>query len=122
MSETAPVAEHHDETHADYSILVVGAALLALTVATSMSLILQWSPLWGSATNALFVLMISFFKASFVVGFFMHYRFEQNWKYFVTIPACILCVALVLALTPDIAHETYPKGPWSTYDRLAAEQ
>ena len=118
MNETAHVAEGHEEYHEEFSIPAVSTALIVLTVATSCAIWFQL--LWGPITNVLYVLMISVLKASFVVGFFMHYRYEKPWKYALTIPACVLCVTLVCALLPDIAYESYPKGPWAPYDAIVA--
>jgi cytochrome c oxidase subunit IV len=60
----------------------------------------------------LIVLMIGVCKAALVVGFFMHFRYEKAWKYFLTVPPCILGVVAIFALLPDIAFGTYPAVTW----------
>ena len=34
--------------------------------------------------------------------FFMHLKYEANWKYVLTIPASIMAIFLILALVPDV--------------------
>ena len=110
--ENIAVAHEHDD-HAPHqeNLWVIGGYLLVLTIATSATLILQQTNFWGHVTNILFVLMISVCKASLVVGFFMHFRYEKAWKFFLTIPCCTLALVLVMALLPDIAYGIWPKVP-----------
>jgi cytochrome c oxidase subunit 4 len=42
-------------------------------------------------------------KASMVGWYFMHLKFEGAWVYALIVPAAVLAVILVLALTPDVA-------------------
>lgn len=107
-------ADHeHGEVHLDNrQLLQIGGYLLVLTMATFFTFFLSgW--LWGPVTNTLFVLMIGFCKASLVVGFFMHYKFEKNWKYYLTIPPTVLLVVGICALLPDIAFHTWERVPWN---------
>jgi cytochrome c oxidase subunit 4 len=54
---------------------------------------------------------ISVAKALLVVLFFMHLRWETNWKYVLTLPAAIMSFVLIFMLVPDIANrvENYTK-------------
>ncbi|MFO0948749.1 MAG: cytochrome C oxidase subunit IV family protein [Planctomycetota bacterium] len=97
----------HDDSH-EMSLLTIGGYLLALTIATSATLLVQGTGFWTVMTNILFVLMISTAKAALVVGFFMHLKFEKGWKYVVCVPPCILGVALIFALLPDVAFKCWP--------------
>lgn len=110
MTTDQPTADvhGHEEPHAEMNLWLIGGYLLALTVATSFTLILQRSDYWGPVTNILFVLMISTLKASLVVGFFMHLFYEKAWKFFLMIPPCILGVVLIFALLPDVAFKPWP--------------
>lgn len=116
MSEHASVpadghGAHGDDDHGDMNLWVIGGYLLVLTGATFLTLFLPRS-VWGPMTNTLFVLMIAACKASLVVGFFMHFRYEKAWKFFLTIPPLILAVMGVCALLPDVAIGTYPLSHW----------
>jgi cytochrome c oxidase subunit 4 len=42
-------------------------------------------------------------KASMVGWYFMHLKFEGAWVYALIVPAAVLAVILVLALSPDVA-------------------
>ena len=48
------------------------------------------------------MMAVSCTKALLVVLFFMHVKYEANWKYVLTIPASLMAVFLVLALVPDV--------------------
>ena len=37
-----------------------------------------------------------------VISFFMHVKYEANWKYVLTIPAAFMSIFLALALVPDV--------------------
>jgi cytochrome c oxidase subunit 4 len=45
---------------------------------------------------------ISCTKASLVILFFMHLKYEANWKYVLTIPAGMMSIFLMLMLVPDV--------------------
>ena len=48
------------------------------------------------------MMAVSCAKAALVMLFFMHLKYEANWKYVLTIPAAIMSVLLMLLLVPDI--------------------
>jgi cytochrome c oxidase subunit 4 len=54
------------------------------------------------------VLSVSVAKAMCVMMFFMHLKFEGNWKYVILLPTTILAMGLPLALLPDIGIHYYP--------------
>ena len=41
-------------------------------------------------------------QGALVILFFMHVKYEANWKYVLTIPASIMTMFLVVALVPDV--------------------
>lgn len=100
-----------DDKH-EMNLWVIAGYLIALTIATSSTLILQRFSFWRPGTNMLFVLTVSVCKASLVIGFFMHFKFEKAWKYFLCIPPCLLAIVGVLALLPDVAFPWYQPMNW----------
>lgn len=55
-------------------------------------------------TISVIVMMVSLCKATLVVAFFMHYRYETKWKYVLTLPPMIVGVLIMLALVPDVGY------------------
>jgi cytochrome c oxidase subunit 4 len=80
---------------------------LALCVLTLCSF-LTYTDLWRShlpiGVGRTFMMAVSCMKALLVVLFFMHVKYEADWKYVLTIPASIMSLFLVLALVPDIGY------------------
>ena len=64
--------------------------------------------MWGA------MMAVSCAKASLVILFFMHLKWEANWKYVLTVPASIMSVFLMLMLIPDIGLRTrwYAEERW----------
>nr|AGC72163.1 hypothetical protein [uncultured bacterium A1Q1_fos_962] len=48
------------------------------------------------------MMAVSCGKALLVIMFFMHLKWEANWKYVLTIPAMMMSVFLVCMLIPDV--------------------
>lgn len=55
----------------------------------------------------LLVLAIACCKATFVMLYFMHLKFEGKWKYVLLAPTMVLALAIPAALTPDIGVHYY---------------
>lgn len=53
------------------------------------------------------ILGVAVCKASFVLLYFMHIKFETAWKYVLLAPTAVLATALPFALAPDIAFHYY---------------
>lgn len=104
-----------DSEHEEHQMNIwgIGACLFVLTAATSATLWLQKTSFWAPTTNALFVFMISVCKASFVVAFFMHFKYERAWKYVLCIPPLVLAVVIVFSLLPDVGFDTYQRAAWN---------
>ncbi|HQU43254.1 MAG TPA: cytochrome C oxidase subunit IV family protein [Pirellulales bacterium] len=100
-------ATHHDHAgHDDHGgIAKYIYVFLALCVLTTMSFF-TYSRYWPwhdtPAVGRMFMTAVSCTKAMLVILFFMHVKYEANWKYVLTIPASIMSVFLCLALVPDI--------------------
>ena len=59
------------------------------------------------------MMAVSCTKAMLVILFFMHVKYEANWKYVLTIPAAFMSIFLILALVPDIGL----RGHWLAEER-----
>lgn len=93
----------HDTPSGNAKYLMVFAALCVLTGASFFT----YSDLWPFPDNPQigrsFMMAVSCVKASLVILFFMHLKYESGaWKYVLTIPAALMSVFLVLALVPDV--------------------
>ncbi|RIK72044.1 MAG: hypothetical protein DCC67_19785 [Planctomycetota bacterium] len=93
---------------------------IALVVLTSFSYATQlpiWSALVGEdsvAVKRVWMMGVSCTKAMLVILFFMHLKWEANWKWVVTIPASMMSLLLVLALVPDIGR----RMNYASHERL----
>jgi cytochrome c oxidase subunit IV len=97
-------AEPHGE-HAHPNYWAVFGALCILTVASVIAD--QLGGAIGKTLLALAVLTVAVLKAMFVMLYFMHLKFEGKWKYVLLAPTMILAVAIIAALSPDIAVHYY---------------
>ena len=73
----------------------------------------------NAAVLAIVVLAIAVMKATCVLLYFMHLKFERAWKYILLAPTTILAIGLPLALLPDIGVQYYdvdvPQNPISAH-------
>lgn len=109
--------ETHDEHHAPPGsgkyvavfFALVGLTIISVTVGSSQSL-RENSPqvMWAA------MMAVSCAKAMLVILFFMHLKWEANWKYVLTVPASIMSIFLLLMLIPDIGLRTdhYSEERW----------
>jgi cytochrome c oxidase subunit 4 len=112
---------HSGEPHGGVRLYV--AVALGLLILTGCSY-LTYTPLWPSALNnlavkRLWMMAVSCTKAMLVIMFFMHLKWEANWKWILTVPASMMSLLLVLALVPDIGLrfvKTWHSEP--SYERL----
>jgi cytochrome c oxidase subunit 4 len=112
MSETSSSADYSNHAEADPMgaehdrLSLYLAVFVALCVLTACSF-WTYSDLWPSALEApaikrAFMLAVSCTKAMLVILFFMHLKWEANWKWVLTIPALMMSIFLMLVLVPDI--------------------
>jgi len=80
------------------------AIFVALVVLTVVTVAVAFKRFDSEAVNVLLALLIASVKASLVAMYFMHLKFEGKLIYFIAIVPLILCVILVCALIPDVAH------------------
>ncbi len=100
-----PGAEHAHDDHSHGGIAKYLWVFVALCVLTSMSFF-TYSSAWPfhdqPAVGRAFMMAVSCTKAMLVILFFMHVKYEANWKYVLTIPAGMMSIFLMLMLVPDI--------------------
>lgn len=102
MTDAHPADDHHaDAHHVNYTAIF--AALCGCTV---LSVVFDMVPL-SKGVIAVLVLAVAVAKAQFVMRFFMHLKFEGNWKYVLLLPTAILACGIPLALAPDISLHYY---------------
>ena len=117
MERTAPDHGHGEEHHAPpgsgkyWAVFfgLVGLTIISVTVGSSQTL-RENSPqaMWAA------MMAVSCAKAMLVILFFMHLKWEANWKYVLTVPASIMSIFLLLMLIPDIGLRTrhYAEERW----------
>jgi len=113
-------------THAEHAHSHTGqyfAVFLALCVLSAMSFLTYtdfWRERFPVEAGRTFMMAVSCTKAMLVILFFMHVKYEANWKYVLTIPPAIMAVFLMLALVPDIGFRNRKYSP-ERKARMAAE-
>ena len=80
---------------------------IALCVFTGLSVLFDFVEISNYAVLIVCVLAVAVCKALCVMAFFMHLKFEGNWKYVLLAPTTILAIGLPLALLPDIGVHYY---------------
>jgi cytochrome c oxidase subunit 4 len=105
MSETATHETEHHDHHG--SAMTYWAVFVSLCVLTTLSFLttMSWWP-FGMAMTRILMMIVSCAKALLVIMFFMHLKWETNWKWVMTIPASIMAVFLMLMLIPDVGWRT----------------
>ena len=103
MSTDNPLDHSFDPHGGNAKFFVI---FLALCFLTAMSFF-TYSSYWPRALDSdsfkrTFMIAVSCTKAMLVILFFMHLRWEANWKYALTIPASLMSLFLVLMLVPDV--------------------
>jgi len=110
-----PAHAHGHEQHGSWwTYIYVFGFLLALT-AVSFA-VGNWTEMKARAPGVIWATMmaVSVAKALLVILFFMHLKWEANWKYVLTVPCCIMSVFLVLMLVPDVGRRMvhYSEERW----------
>ena len=112
-------AEGHaaGDHHAHGSLAKYIYVFLALCVLTGASFF-TYSRFWPFHETPqigwAFMIAVSCTKAMLVILFFMHVKYEANWKYVLTIPAAFMSIFLILALVPDVGM----RGRMASEERL----
>ncbi len=78
---------------------------VSLCVLTTMSF-LTYFDFWRQHVpveiSRAFMMAVSCTKAMLVIMFFMHLKWEANWKWVLTVPASVMSALLICALIPDV--------------------
>lgn len=95
--------EPHDisRPHAEHKVpyLLIFGILVVLTVVT---VAVAFVHIESELVKVLVAILIASIKASVVLGYFMHLKFEGKLIYVITIVPVCLCILLVCALIPDV--------------------
>jgi cytochrome c oxidase subunit 4 len=97
--------EHHHGGLTKY--IFVFLALCVLTGASFFTYSNAWPWKDQPQVGWAFMMAVSCTKAMLVILFFMHVKYEANWKYVLTIPAGMMSIFLLLMLVPDIGLRTH---------------
>ncbi len=94
--------DDHSAHHVNY-----GAVFVALCVCTGLSVLFDLLSFENRMITIVLVLAVAVAKALCVMMFFMHLKFEGNWKFVLLAPTTILAIGLPIALLPDIGIHYY---------------
>ncbi len=106
------MTDHHESGHDEPShgstskFLTVFLGLLILT-AVSFAVGSNEAIMSTPQIGWTIMMAVSCAKAMLVMLFFMHLKWEANWKYVLTVPASIMAVFLLVMLFPDIMYRTH---------------
>ena len=103
----------HDDHGGIAKYVQVFIALCVLTGASFFTYSEAWPFHAYPSVGWAFMMAVSCTKALLVMLFFMHLKWEADWKYVLTIPASVMSVFLVLALVPDIGRRVNGLYPYS---------
>ena len=76
---------------------------------------------WSTPVIAVIVLAIAVAKATCVMLYFMHLKWERGWKYVLLAPTTILAIGFPIALMPDIGFHYYHQVPTETMIEASAD-
>ncbi len=105
MSDSHAVA-HSDEHHHEHPPVPYFAIFITLVVFTGITIGASFFDL-GKTGNVLLAFAIAGFKASLVMLFFMHLKYEKRPLVVVALAPFALVVILVFALFPDVVNGQY---------------
>ncbi|MFO1021462.1 MAG: cytochrome C oxidase subunit IV family protein [Planctomycetales bacterium] len=98
------MADEHGNSHkVNYTGIFI---LLCVCTALSVAADLTKNSL-GVRIMIGLVMGIALVKASFVLLYFMHIKFEGAWKYVLLAPTMVLALTIPLALSPDVGFHYY---------------
>lgn len=96
--------KHDDGHHVNY--MMIFGFLCGLTVLSVVADLVDLTSLHITVLIAV-VMLIACVKASFVLRYFMHLKFEGKWKYVILLPTTVLALAIPFAIAPDIGLVYY---------------
>ena len=87
--------------HHRVNYVMIFLVLVVLTVVTVAVALHRFE---NEMMNLLLAMLVASVKAACVALYFMHLKFEGKLIYLILIVPLILCVILICALIPDVAH------------------
>lgn len=123
MTDSHDESATHDEHehHGGFGLYIaVFVALCALSTLSFLTYFEFWRNSVPMEVSRAFMMAVSCTKAMLVIMFFMHLKWEANWKWVLTVPASFMSALLILALVPDVGMRMYH----ASHDRMtyAAEE
>ncbi|HLX62549.1 MAG TPA: cytochrome C oxidase subunit IV family protein [Planctomycetota bacterium] len=103
--------EQHAATHDEHAPVPYGKIAATLLVFTVITVLVSFKDLGSHAANAVVAFLIAAFKASLVMTFFMHLKYEKRPILMIAMAPFILVAVLFLALFPDITFGQYHSDP-----------
>jgi len=100
-------ADAHESHDGIAKYIYVFIALCLLTSASFFTYSDYWPFREEPKIGWAFMMAVSCTKAMLVILFFMHVKYEANWKYVLTIPAAFMSIFLILALVPDVGLRSH---------------
>lgn len=97
---------HGEHEHHSVKYFYVFAALCLFT---GLSIVFDVVNITNPAVKIVLIMGVASAKATCVLLFFMHLKFEGNWKFILLAPTTILAIGLPIALMPDVAVNYYQK-------------
>src|SRR5436190_22059754 len=91
-----------EHSHADHPKVPYGLIAGVLFVMTGITIGMSFVPLPSKALNVLLALAVASFKASLVMMFFMHLKYEKKTLIVIALTPFLLAAILAFALFPDI--------------------
>ena len=99
------MSEHEEQSHVSAKVYLF--VFLLLCGCTIASWLVDEMQINSAALLIVSVLAIATLKAGCVVLYFMHLKFERNWKYVLLLPTICLAAGLPMALLPDMSLNYY---------------
>ena len=96
------MSDEHAGHHVNY-LMIFGI----LCFCTLMSVAFDFIKIDSKPVLIVLVMGIATAKAMFVMTYFMHLKFEGNWKFLLLAPTVALAIGLPLALLPDVGVHYY---------------
>jgi cytochrome c oxidase subunit 4 len=103
----AELYDAHHEAQQDHAKVPYFAIFATLVVFTGITIAASYFTLGTRAGNAALALAIAGFKASLVMLFFMHLKYEKRGIVLIALAPFFLVGVLILALVPDIVYGQY---------------
>ena len=95
--------DDHHESHGGFGLYMgVFFGLCILTLFSFLTNFDFWNENVDKNISRAFMMAVSCTKAMLVIMFFMHLKWEANWKWVLTAPVIVMSALLIFALVPDV--------------------